>query len=143
MLGLPGYMHTVHEFLGGQFCLQVCRLCCHVCLIYWVQDLYALEEKQEELNLFWATLLQEMVLALPLQLTHAQNVGCKLQISEGVDLLLMRIHAGGVAQTQEVLNVVVELYHMLHKLMTAHHVELLETIQYTESQIFCCILSET
>ena len=93
-----------------------------------MHHLYALEDQHEGLNPFWVTLLKQVVLVLPLQQAHSQDVECALKIHEGVDLLSMQNCTGAVKHIQEILDVVVELQNTLHKLMNSYLVGLLEEI---------------
>ncbi len=79
-------------------------------------NLFALKDQQEGLYPFWVTLLKQVVLVVSLQGAHVQDVACKLQIHEGVDLLRVRTCTGAVKQTWEILCVVVKLQHTLNKM---------------------------
>ena len=53
--------------------------------------------------------------------------------------MCMRTCAGAIKQAQEIINVVVQLEHVLHKLTYAHLVGLLEAMQDIDSQIFAVL----
>ena len=91
MLGLLWNSPALREFLGGLFqALRFCGPCRGVRITNWVRNLYAFQDQQEGLNSFWVTLFKQVVLVLPLQRTHAQDVACKFRIREGLDLLRMQ-----------------------------------------------------
>ena len=116
MIGFSGNSLALCELLGGLFhALRLCWLRSPVCLIDWVRNLYALKEQQEGLNHFLVTLLKQVVLVLPLQQAHVQDVACKFRICEGLDLLCMPPCTRTVDQTREVINVNVQLQYALHK----------------------------
>ena len=102
-----------------------------------MHSLYALQDQQEGLNTYRVTLFKQVVLVLPLQQAHTQDVACKFRIREGLDLLCMKTHTRTVEQTLEVLNVTVQLQYSLHKLTNVNLVGLLEEVHQVEPQVFC------
>ena len=141
VLGLPWDSRALRELLGGLFrALRLGRLCRCACFVDRVRNFYALQDQQEGLNSFRVAFFQQMVLVLPLQRAHAQDVARELGICEGVHFLCVRTCAGAVEQAREIFHVVVQLQHSLHKLTNSHLVGLLEAIRDIESQIFSCVM---
>ena len=105
-----------------------------------MRNLYALQYQQEGLDSFWVTLFKQVVLVLPLQRAHAQNVACKFCIHEGFYPLRMRTRTGAEEQTREILDVAVQLQHALNKLTNKNLVGLLQAVCDIEPQIFCRVM---
>ena len=72
--------------------------------------------------------LKQVVLILTLERTHEWNMACQFCIREWVGLLSLSTHACTIVQTQEVIDVCIQLQHVLNKLMPLHLVEIFEAI---------------
>jgi hypothetical protein len=73
LCGLFGNLHIPCELLGGLFvALALFGLCSDISSVHWMRDFDALKDCHEGLNPFRITLLEQVVLILPLQRTHSK-----------------------------------------------------------------------